>query len=385
MGLGTEGRAIGWSIPLGRILGIRVRANWTLVLLVPAAVALLGAGVFPAWYPDLATSAHVSMAVAGTVLLIAAILAHELAHAVAARRARIPVDAVTLWFLGGLTRFCGAIDRPRDEVRIAAAGPVATLVVAAAAAGVAAATGGVPQVQGVALWLAAVNAVLAAFNLLPAFPLDGGRLLRGLLWARSGDHGHATRVTARAGRAIGAGMVALAVLTFVAGAGADGLWLALVAWFLLGASRAEEALGEAERKLGDERVAGVMRADVTAVPGQAPLSLLLDRPGPAVPVADAGRLTGLALRRTVDAAAGCAGLRAADVALPRGTFPEVAPDDRVAVVLEILAGEPRVAVVVDGDRPLGIVTLGDVDRHLRPPPAPHGPPPRRRPAATIGA
>ncbi|MGE0026880.1 MAG: site-2 protease family protein [Thermoleophilia bacterium] len=361
-----------------------MRANWTLVLLVPAAVALLATGVFPAWYPDLTTSAHVAMAVAGTILLIAAILAHELAHAVAARRAGVRVDAVTLWFLGGLTRFCGAVDRPRDEVRIATAGPVATLAVAAVAYGVALATGGVPQVQGVALWLAVVNAALAAFNLLPGFPLDGGRILRGVLWARSGDHGHATRVTARAGRAIGAGMVALAVLTFVAGAGADGLWLALVAWFVIGAAGAEEALGEAERTLGDERVAAVMRSDVTAVPAQAPLSLLLDRPGPAIPVAEDGRLTGLALRRTVEAAAGCAGLRAADVALPRGTFPEVGPDDRVAVVLETLAGEPRVAVVVQGDRPLGIVTLADVDRHLRPP-AHHGPPPRRRHATTIGA
>ncbi len=236
----------GWSIPMGRILGIPVRAHWSVLLLLPAAMMLLAGGLFPAWYPDRSEAAYAGMAAAAAALLLLSVLLHEMGHALAARRRGIRVDGVTLWALGGLTRLAGPAHRPRDEVAVAAAGPLVTLAVAVVCGAAAPALGRFAPAQGVATWLAAANALVLVFNLLPGFPLDGGRILRGVLWARSGDHARATRVAALTGRVIGAALGGIAVLLIVAGAPGDGLWLGLIAWFLLGASAAEEALAAAE-------------------------------------------------------------------------------------------------------------------------------------------
>jgi Zn-dependent protease len=375
----AEGDVGGWSIPMGRILGIPVRAHWTVLLLLPAAMTLLASGVFREWYPGWSVAAHAGMAAAAAVLLLLSILLHEMGHALAARRLGIRVDGVTLWALGGLTRFSGPAHRPRDEVRIAAAGPLATLGVAVVAGAAAPALAGVAAAQGVVAWLAAANLLLLVFNLLPGFPLDGGRILRGMLWARSGDHARATRTAAVAGRVIGASFGGLAAVLIVAGAAADGVWLGLIAWFLLGAAGTEEALAAAERALGDTPAAAVMRpVDGVVAPGD---PIPPDREGDAparVVVAD-GRLWGLLVAgdEAGRPAAARSRLRVHDVALPRGAFMELAPADLVGPALEGLVGQPRLAVVVDGDRPVGIVTLEDVDRRLRPAAAHHAPPRRR--------
>jgi Zn-dependent protease len=375
----VEGDVGGWSIPMGRILGIRVRAHWTVLLLLPAAMTLLAGGVFPEWYPGWSVTAYVAMAAAAALLLLVSILLHEMGHALAARRLGIRVDGVTLWALGGLTRLSGPAHRPRDEVRIAAAGPLVTLGVAVVAGAAAPALAGVAAAQGVVAWVAAANLLVLVFNLLPGFPLDGGRILRGMLWARSGDHARATRTAAVSGRAIGAGLGGLAAVLIVAGAVADGIWLGLIAWFLVGASGTEEAMAAAERALGDTTAAAVMRPVAGVVAPGDPVPPAGPRGAPAWVVASDGLLRGLLVVREASSppAARRPGLRVCDVALPRGAFTELAPDDVIGPALEGLVGEPRMAVVVDGDRPVGIVTLEDVDRRLRPAAVHHAPPRRR--------
>lgn len=394
-----RGGAVGWTFPLGRIAGIRVLASWTLLLLVPFGTWLLAASIFPAQNPGLSDGSYLAMGLTAVALLIVSILLHEIGHAVEARRQGIGVDSVTLWFLGGLTRFPGGFPTARAELRVASAGPVVTLILGVAFGVVAVLVRGRPEVDGIAAWLAYINILLLLFNLLPAFPLDGGRIFRGALWARWGDHMRATRTTARVGRSLGAGIFALGVFSVFVGAGVDALWLVVIAWFLIGSSAAEQGLADAEAGLAGVRMAAVMHPGPACVaPGLSVAEVLADvvpvHPQPAYPVVAGGGLVGLLLRRRAEEvpAAQRTALRVHDLALARGEFMEAAADEEIGPVLAALAAPPQLAVVVDGARPVGLLSLDDVERLLqrprrpaaprsrhRPPPSPHGPHPRRRP------
>ena len=391
--------AVGWTFPLGRIAGIRVMASWTLLLLVPSATWLLAASIFPAQNPGLSDGSYLAMGLAATTLLIVSILLHEMGHAVEAHRQGIGVDSVTLWFLGGLTRFPGGFPTARAELRVASAGPAVTLTLGAVFGGVAVLVDGSPQIDGIVAWLAYINIVLLLFNLLPAFPLDGGRMLRGALWGRWGDHLRATRATARIGRSLGVGMLALGLLSTVGGAGAGGLWLVVVAWFLIGSAAAEQSLADAEAGLAGVHMGHLMHPDpVCVAPRLSVADLLADvvpaHPQPAYPVVAAGGMLGLVLPQRAEKvpAAERASVPVNDIALARGEFMEASAGDEIGPVLAGLAVPPRLAVVVDGARPVGLLLLGDVERFLErarrparprlrrgPPPSPHGPHPRRRP------
>ena len=296
---------MGWTFSLGRIAGIRVMASWTLLLLVPFATWLLAVSIFPAQNPGLSGGSYLAMGLAATALLIVSILLHEMGHAVEARRQGIGVDSVTLWFLGGLTRFPGGFPTAPAELRVASAGPAVTLILGVAFGAVATLVRGRPETDGIAAWLAYINILLLLFNLLPAFPLDGGRMLRGALWARWDDHLRATRTTARIGRSLGVGMFALGLLSAFAGAGVDGLWLVVVAWFLIGSATAEQGLADAEAGLAGVRMAAIMHPEpVCVAPGLSVADLLADvvpvHPQRAYPVVVGGGLVGLLLRRRAE-------------------------------------------------------------------------------------
>ncbi|MGV9536097.1 M50 family metallopeptidase [Streptosporangium sandarakinum] len=172
-------------------------------------------------------------------MFFASLLAHELAHALVARRAGVSVKSITLWLLGGVTEFDGEVGSPRAELRISLAGPVTSALVAGAALAVAAAARGVPVVWSALVWLATVNGVLAVFNMLPGAPLDGGRVLHAVLWWRCGDRERADRVAARAGQSLGMALIAAGVVQTLVWSPMGGLWTALVGWFLSGSARSE--------------------------------------------------------------------------------------------------------------------------------------------------
>ena len=239
-------------------------------LIVAILVVGLATGQLPAAYPGRSIVAYVIAAIVAALLFLASLLAHELAHSLVARRNGIEVESIVLWLLGGVAQLRGEAKTPGADLRIAIVGPLTSLVLAIvfglAAAGVAS-LGGAGLPLGVLMYLAATNALLAVFNLIPAAPLDGGRVLRAALWQFRGDRHAAAVNAARAGRILGFVMIALGVLQVVTGRGLGGVWLALIGWFVVSAATAEEQQARLGGRLAGVKVGQVMAARPTVLDG----------------------------------------------------------------------------------------------------------------------
>lgn len=365
---------MGADIRLGRIAGIEIRLQWSVViifLLITWSLATLqftqvaGAGPTARWMA----------AVIASLLYFGGLLAHELGHAVLATRKGLEVEGITLWVFGGVSKLKQEASGPADEFRIGVIGPLVSLGLAAVFALVALALGALGTATlavAVAQWLALINALLGAFNLLPAFPLDGGRVLRAWLWRRSGDRGLATRRAAAVGRAFGVALIASGVFLFFVGVPINGLWFALIGWFIFGAARAEESHVLLSAALRDVRAGQVMTAQPAVLPADMTLedyvNHALSSRFTSFPVVDAGgRVVGLLTMRRVRAAMahGEQHSTVGQVAVPLAEVPQVSPYDTATQLLEKLQGAPDGrALVFDGGRLVGIVSPTDLQRML---------------------
>ncbi len=229
------------SLHFGRIGGIRIGINWSLFPIFFLIAWSLAVVLLPAAAPGFTGWGYWFFALLTAAAFYSSLLAHELSHAFVARRHGVPVRGIVLWLFGGVAQLEGDTPDARSELQVAAAGPAMSLGIAAVAAVVAwflGLIGASPLMVAAVSWLAGINALLAAFNLLPAFPLDGGRILRAFLWRRWSDRVRATAVAARVGRIAGYGLVAVGVVEFLSGGGAlGGIWLALIGWFITVAAR----------------------------------------------------------------------------------------------------------------------------------------------------
>jgi Zn-dependent protease len=228
------------SIRIGKIKGIPIGIHWSLLLIGGLLTFQLADANLPAAHPGHENWVYWAVAAATTVAFFAAVLAHEVGHALVAIRNGITVDGIDLWILGGMARLSDEAPTASVEWRVAAAGPlvsvVATLLFAGGAIGLNALSD--PGLISAALaWLAVVNGILAVFNLLPAAPLDGGRILAALLWRRHGDRVHAAEVASQCGQFLGWLLIAWGVVGFVTGGG--NVFTVFVGWFLLTAARQE--------------------------------------------------------------------------------------------------------------------------------------------------
>lgn len=229
------------SVHLGRVSGIRLGANWSLFPIFFLIAWTLSVALLPSAAPGYTTWSYWLFGVLTAAAFYACLVAHELAHALVARRHGVEVRSIVLWLLGGVAALQGDTPTARAEFQVAAAGPAVSLTIAgmSAAASWLFAQIGISSLVVASLgWLAGINVLLAAFNLLPAFPLDGGRILRALLWRRWDDRLRATTVAARVGIAGGFVLIAVGILGFLTGGGAlGGIWLALIGWFITTAAR----------------------------------------------------------------------------------------------------------------------------------------------------
>lgn len=222
---------------LWRWAGLPVRAHWSTLLTVMLFAYLLAESELPTQEPGRGTGAYWLAGSITSGALFATLLGHELAHVAVARHYGIRVQSVTLWFFGGVT----AMDEPgtaRADAAVAAAGPFASLVAGGAAVGLAAAVDSRGLVGAALVWLAVISLTLAVFNLLPGAPLDGGRLLRALLWWRYRDRDRAALAAARVGQVLGVGLMVLGFFDVLIG-GLTGIWLTLLGWFVWGAAAGE--------------------------------------------------------------------------------------------------------------------------------------------------
>jgi Zn-dependent protease len=362
------------SLRLGRIAGVAVGINWSLLVIFWLITWSLAAYEFPTSHEGHAAATYWAVATVTSVVFFACLLAHELGHAVMARRLGMKVEGITLWLFGGVAKLEGEAATPDDELRVGAIGPIISLAAAAAFWILTLLLEGV-GVHGLAVavpsWLARINLILGLFNLVPAFPLDGGRVLQALLWRRHGDRLRATATAASAGRTFAYVLIALGLAQFATGASAGGLWFVFLGWFLLSAARAEEGAAVTSELLAGVKVSDVMTPDPIVAPATMTLADVLEHYAlrhrcSAFPlVDDAGRLVGLLTlgalksvppaRRTV--------VTAASVACPIAEVPTARPDDELVDLLGRLTGRSDGrALVLDDGRLIGIVSPTDISR-----------------------
>jgi Zn-dependent protease/predicted transcriptional regulator len=270
------------SIRLGRWAGIPVGLHYSWFI-IAALITLSLAGHFTATQPGWAQPLTWGVAALTAVLFFLTLLAHEFSHALVAQARGIPVRSITLFALGGIAQLDRDANSAKTEFLVAIVGPITSFVIGfgciAAARylgfAVEAGTGG-GVTAAVLGWLGSINILLAVFNLIPGYPLDGGRVLRAILWAIYNDGARATRGAARAGQVVAGLFIAFGLLQFFLGAGLGGLWLAFIGWFLLTASQASYAQVTITERLRDVRVADLMSNDCVAVDADTPVQVVVD-------------------------------------------------------------------------------------------------------------
>jgi Zn-dependent protease/CBS domain-containing protein len=364
------------TLRLGTIAGIRVGVNWSVLLIFTLLLVGLSAGSFPLLYPGHSPAAYWVAGGIAALVFLSSLLAHELAHALVARREGVGVEGITLWVFGGVAKLTGEATTPQADLRIAAVGPLVSIALSigfGVLAILVTAAGGEGLVPGVLGWLALINAVLAGFNLIPAAPLDGGRILRAVLWRRHGDRVEAAVTASRAGRGFGFLLVVLGLVLVVLTPGLGGLWFALIGWFISSAAGAEEQYARLQGALAEVRVGSVMTPDPVTVGAGVSVQELLDdyvlrHRHSAYPVIGPGdTLDGLVtldgIRRVP------AELRAAtdvtQIADGIGDVARARSDERLVEVLPSLrTSRSGRILVVDDDRLVGIVSATDIARAL---------------------
>jgi Zn-dependent protease len=370
----------GRRVTLFELFSFKVRVDLSWLLLAALITWGLAAGYFPATAPGLEAAAYWSMGFAGFIGLAASIVAHEMAHALVARRYGMPIRGITLFLFGGIAEMEEEPNSPRGEAMVAIAGPLMSLAVGIACfgAGIALAHPGLAPdplrlVAPVLSYLAFINGLLVAFNLVPAFPLDGGRVLRAALWGWKGDVVWATRIAGRMGAWLGLLLMAGGVYELAMGSAVGGVWWVLIGLFVRAAARAAVYQQEQRSRFHGERVRRFAEAHPVTVAPELPLNRLVEDCFEAYylagfpVIAEDGRLTGrvlLAKVKTVPPER-WPDLTVADVMEPCPAEALVQADAEAASAYgRMRAGGRRQLLVVQGERLVGLVRLVSLQNYL---------------------
>jgi Zn-dependent protease/CBS domain-containing protein len=372
------------SIRIARLLGIDIRIHVSWILIFFLVVLSLSDQVFPRQFPQWSNQKNFVVSAITAFLFFGSVLAHELSHSLVARRFRMSVSSITLFLLGGVANLTKEPPSAKAEFFMASAGPAMSVVIGVVALGIAGAVDGaigrVPNVEAVgavAQYLGQINLLLAVFNLIPGFPLDGGRVLRSIIWGISRDRLLATRIAARGGQLVAAGLVLLAA-SFVVGPLDEGnwtqaFWFGLIAYFLYNAATASLQQERISSVVGDARVGPLMTTDFRSTEpglmvGQLIRDLVLPMNLRAIPVVSGDRLLGLVTigdLRKVDQER-WAVTPADAVMTPASELPTVSPDDPLATALERFATTelPALPVTRDG-RLVGLLYRESIIGYVR--------------------
>jgi Zn-dependent protease/CBS domain-containing protein len=368
----TEEGGMNGNFELGRIGGIGIRINWSWVVVFALIVWSLAAGVFPEQNPGLSDGTYLAMAAAAALLFFTSLVLHELGHARQALREGMEIEGITLWLFGGVAEFKGRFPNAGAEFRVAIAGPVVSLALGVAFSLLALA--GLPsEVDGVVAWLGYINLALLVFNLIPALPLDGGRVLRSALWYFRRDLAWATRVAADIGQGFGYLFIGLGIAMFILYGAFSGAWLAFIGWFLLQAARAEAGYIATEEALEGLRVRDLMVRDPVTVDPDLTIGQFMDdvawsRRFTTYPVVEDGRPVGLIAFRSVAAVPRQEWdtRRVRESMIPLGEVPQLTEDERaVDALADLSSPTSNRGLVVEGDRLAGLLSITDLARALQ--------------------
>ena len=361
------------SFRLGRLFGIEIGVHYTWLFAFGLISWSLARGFFPYYFPGWSTPTYWATGILAALLLFISVLVHEMAHSLVALAKGLPARGITLFIFGGVSNIGAEAARARDEFAVAAAGPLTSLGLAALFWGLLQVAPGEDEpLNGVLSYLALVNALLAGFNLLPGFPLDGGRVLRSILWGATGSLSRATNVAASVGQGLGWAMVGLGVFLLLGGEVLSGLWIAFLGWFLgsaASASRRETAMTEAFREVS---VRQVMDSQPAAIGPDDPVESLVRewffrRGRRAVPVCEGTRFLGIVTVTDVRAVPQerWPTTRVAEV-MVRDPIYSVSPSTDLSEALRLLAEHDlnQVVVLRDGEL-VGMVSRADIMRYLQ--------------------
>lgn len=365
----------GRRIPLFSLFGFQVWLDFTWIVLALLITWSLASGLFPHFYPGLGATTYWIMGVLGSIGLFLSIIIHELSHSLVGRHYGMPIRGITLFIFGGVAELADEPGSPKAEFHTAIVGPITSIALAGVfyvTGWVVNAAGAPVAASGLFAYLAGINLMLALFNMVPAFPLDGGRVLRAALWRWKGQYRWATRIASAIGQGFGLFLILLGVLSVVSGNFVGGMW-----WFLIGLFVRSAAQSGYERAVVHESLRGVpvrrlMRSNPVAVPASATVAELVDDYFyryyfKSFPVVDGDRLVGMVnLREIRELPRERWHLtEVRGVMQPASAKNTIAPDADAATALEVMTRNavPRLAVAVDG-RLAGLLSQTDILRYL---------------------
>jgi Zn-dependent protease/CBS domain-containing protein len=356
-----------WNIPIG------LNSSWFLIFgLVTWSLAL---GVFPAAVPGLDGGVYWLLGAATSVLFFGSVLAHELGHAFLALRNSVPVRAITLFFFGGVAEITREPKSAGAEFRIAIAGPLVSVALAALFGLFGLLAQASPEIAAPALWLARINLILALFNMLPGFPLDGGRVLRAVIWRFNGNELRATTLASRVGKLVAWGMIGFGVLSTLMGNLFGGVWLAILGLFLNGAAVGSRQQAGIRQALQGVSAGQLMSRTILRVPswvtaGDLLTPSTLSQGHRSFLVEDFGQVRGvLALSDVARNAGGqWRTAKVEQLLTPWEELVTVQPDTDGAAVLQLMAEHNLAQVLVTGAgarEVLGIISQEQIRNYLR--------------------
>ena len=363
------------SVKLLSVAGFEVKVDPSWLIIASLVTWSLSQQYFPSVLPEMTAATYLTMAVIGMLGLFGSLLLHELAHSVVARHLGLQIKSITLFIFGGLAELGAEPKSARDEFWIAIAGPAMSLCLALGfwiLAHIAfSASSATPLVE-VLSYLALINLVLALFNMVPAFPLDGGRVLRAYLWHRNGDALAATRAASQSGTVFAYFLMALGIVTLFQGGVVTGLWYVLIGSFVLVAARSSYTSQLARKVFADKSVRDVMTQSPITVGPELVLSefvnkIMLRDNISFVPVVEGDVLLGHIDQFVLSgiASENWGNTRVGDVFVGLEPSTIVAPDISIKELLDIIAEtNQRKFMVVDDHTLLGVITLADLTRYL---------------------
>ena len=366
----------GKRINLFKLLGFQVRIDFSWIIIAVLIAWSLSTGLFPYQYRGLSTSTYWIMGIIGAVGLFLSIIVHEFSHSLVARKHGIPMKGITLFIFGGMAEMSDEPPSPKAEFMMAVVGPLSSILIAGIfyalySAGVSA---GISRpVNGVVQYLAYINALLAAFNVIPAFPLDGGRVLRSILWGIKGNLRWATRISSWVGSGFGIVLIALGVFSFFSGNFIGGMWWFLIGIFLYSAAKMSYQQLLTRRALEGESVRRFMKTDPVTVTPDMPIDRLVEeyvyvfhhKMYPVV--SDSDRVDGCVTTRQIKEVPRDEWnqKRVKDIEVPCSEDNTIEPDADAIEALSLMSrtGTSRL-IVKEGDRLLGVVSLKDMLKFL---------------------
>jgi Zn-dependent protease/CBS domain-containing protein len=378
---GSTGRAssrtvrtgLGSSLRIFTIGGVDVAVHVSWLVIFGLVTWSLAVSFFPQAIPRASSAEAWLLGAIAALLLFASVLIHELAHSFVARARGLDVQSITLFIFGGVSNLTGEAKRPGAEFQIAIVGPLTSFVLAAVSYLVALAVNGAPAIEATASYLALVNGLLGLFNLIPGFPLDGGRVLRSIVWSATNDLRRATEIASTVGQIVAWGLMIWGFWRVLDGDIFGGIWIAAIGWFLQGAAQTSLQQTVLETHLRRLIVADVLRPDPNGVSADATVEQLIDRfvlPGArrAVPVVAAGQPVGIVTLADIRGipADRRGSTRVVDIMSGPDRLVTVRPDTPLRLVMDALGkGDYEQVPVVEDGRLIGLLTRADVLRELQ--------------------